>query len=264
MGYLDEKAAEVRARREAESPRGAVLEALRAHARSRNGIPSLRDALLRAEHVALIAEYKRRSPSAGALAVGEDPVEVARLYEQEGASGVSVLTDSRDFLGRLSDLEAVSTAVVISTLRKDFIVDEAGLCEARAAGAAAALLIMRMLARSEVQSLLACARDIGLECLVEVHDEAELDAALDAGATLVGINNRDLQTLVTDLSVTERLAPLVPAGVTLVSESGIRAVDDVKRVRDAGGHAVLVGESLLRLPRAERARRVAELAGVDR
>jgi indole-3-glycerol phosphate synthase len=143
-------------------------------------------------------------------------------------------------------------------------VDAAGLYEARAVGAAAALLITAILTRDELEGILRAAGEVDLECLVEVHDEGDLSSALEAGATLIGINNRDLRSLTTDLGVTERLAPAAPEGVTLVSESGIKDADDVRRVRDAGIHAILVGESLLRLPPAERGDRVAELSGVER
>ena len=264
MGYLDEKARMVRARRERQAPRGAELEALRTRAHDAAAAPSLRPALRAADRVALIAEFKRRSPSAGALAAAEDPAKVARAYRRAGAAGVSVLTDEADFDGSLADLAAVTAAVDLPALCKDFIVDAAGLYEARAAGAAAALLIARILTRREAAALIDAGREVGLECLVEVHDEGELENALDAGASLVGINNRDLGRLTVDLGVTERLAPRVPSDVALVSESGIGDADDVRRARDAGAHAVLVGESLLRLAPGVRGYKVAELAGVER
>lgn len=263
-GYLDRKALEVRARRAEEAPGGEALAALRDRAASRHGLPSFASALRGGDRVALIAEFKRRSPSAGTLVADEKAANVARLYEREGAAAVSVLTDAEDFGGDLVDLEAVGAAVKLPALRKDFLVDVAGLYEARTVGASAALLITAILTRAELEDMLNAAREVDLECLVEVHDENELSTALQAGATLVGINNRDLRTLTTDLGVTERLAPEVPEIVTLVSESGIKNADDVCRVRDAGVHAVLVGESLLRLPPAERGGRVAELSGVRR
>lgn len=263
-GYLDRKAAGVRARRKKEAPGAEALAALRGRAVGREGSPSLAAALRGGDRVALIAEFKRRSPSAGALAAGEAAADVARLYECEGATAVSVLTDGEDFEGDLADLEAVCAASKLPALRKDFLVDVAGLYEARAVGASAALLITAILTRVELEAMLRSAGEIDLECLVEVHDEAELSTALGAGATLIGINNRDLRSLTTDLEVTERLAPAVPENVTLVSESGIKDVEDVRRVRDAGAHAILVGESLLRLPPAERRVKVAELSGVER
>jgi indole-3-glycerol phosphate synthase len=263
-GYLDRKALEVRALRAEDAPGGETLAALRVRAAARHGVGSLASALRGGDRVALIAEFKRRSPSAGTLVADEGGADIARLYEREGASGVSVLTDATDFGGGMADLEAVCAAVSLPTLRKDFLVDVAGLYEARAVGASAALLIAAILERDELECMLRAAREVDLECLVEVHDEGELESALQAGATLIGINNRDLQSLRTELGVTERLAPAVPQSVTLVSESGIVNADDVRRVRDAGVHAVLVGESLLRLPPAERGRRIAELSGVER
>jgi indole-3-glycerol phosphate synthase len=264
MGYLDEKARQVRLRRAREAPRGGEFERLRQRALNRKSAGSMKRTLSGGPHVALVAEFKRRSPSAGRLLDGENPVEVARLYERGGAAGLSVLTEDIDFGGGLGDLQAVASTVPIPALRKDFIIDVAALYEARAAGAAAALIIIRILSRHEAATLIERARDIGLECLVEVHDEAELDAALDAGATLIGINNRDLRKLTIDLGVTDRLAPRVPDGMTVVSESGIQNADDVRRVRDAGAHATLVGESLLRLRSEARAGLVADLSGVER
>jgi len=263
-GYLERKALEVRARRAEEAPEGEALAALRGRAVSRAGGRSLASALRSGDRVALIAEFKRRSPSAGTLVDREDAAAVARLYERAGAAAVSVLTDGADFGGDLIDLDAVCAAVRLPALRKDFLVDAAGLYEARLVGASAALLITAILSRDELEKLLCAGRDVGLECLVEVHDEAELSRALEVGATLIGINNRDLRALTTELGVTERLAPAVPEDVTLVSESGITNAGDVRRVRDAGAHAILVGESLLRLPSAERAHKLAELSGVAR
>ncbi len=263
-GYLDRKAMEVRARRAEEAPDGETLAALRSRAAGRDGVPSFGSALRAGDRVALIAEFKRRSPSAGTLVAGEGAADVARLYERQGASAVSVLTDAEDFGGDLVDLEAVGAAVKLPALRKDFLLDVAGLYEARAVGASAALLITAILEKGELESMLQAAREVDLECLVEVHDESELSTAVEVGATLIGINNRDLRTLTTDLGVTERLAPAVPDGITLVSESGIKDADDVRRVRDAGAHAILVGGSLLCLPPADRAEKVAELSGVGR
>jgi indole-3-glycerol phosphate synthase len=264
MGYLEDKAHQVRARRLAEAPRDAELVALMESARAVPPAPSLESSLCSGTNIALIAEFKRRSPSGGQLAGDEDPGSVARSYEEAGASGISVLTDKPDFDGSLNDLETAAKITSLPVLRKDFIVDAAGLFEARLAGAAAALLIMRILTLEEVGLLIREGRKAGLECLVEVHDEDELKDVLESGATLIGINNRNLETLQTDLAVTERLAPVVPAGITLVSESGIRSADDVKRVQDAGVHAVLVGEALMRLDSNMRSRMVTELAGVSR
>jgi indole-3-glycerol phosphate synthase len=270
VGYLAAKAAAVRQARSRTAPVGPALEALRRSAGAAQVRPSLQAALAGGDRVALIAEFKRRSPSGGRLqrdvagTVSTAPGDAAALYVECGARAVSILTDAADFDGSLDDLSAAAARVDSPVLRKDFIVDAAGLYEARLAGAAAALLIVGILTHGELTELLAAARDVALECLVEVHDEAELERALAAGAGLVGINNRDLRRLTTDLAVTERLAPSAADGVTLVSESGIRSATDVARVRDAGAHAVLVGEALLRLPSAARCGGVRSLAGVPR
>ncbi len=264
MGYLEMKSELVRADREANIPGEDSMQRLREKAAGRPIPPSLRERVDEGDTIGLIAEFKRRSPSAGAIAAGEDPVAAAGLFKDEGASALSILTDLPDFGGSLADLEEVATATDLPVLRKDFLVDTASLLEARAAGASAALLIVRILEAGIVAHLISEGREIGLDCLVEVHDEAELEIAVLAGADLVGVNNRDLDTLTTDLTVTERLAPMVPASVTLVSESGICSVDDVKRVRDAGARAVLVGESLLRLPPADRRLLVRQLARIPR
>ncbi len=194
----------------------------------------------------------------------DDVVEIAALYRGAGARAISVLTDAEDFGGELDDLRAVAERVSLPVLRKDFLVDELGLCEARQCGASAALLIVRMLDACEVERLLRVAEEIGLVALVEVHDEKETEVALEAGAKIIGVNNRDLDRLTTDLAVTERLVSLLGNGVTVVSESGIRSADDVKRVRDAGAHAVLVGEVLLREPRPALGALVTQLATVPR
>ena len=264
MGFLEEKARQVRARRAVEAPRDAALLALHERARAMPPRPSLESGLRDRATVGLIAEFKRKSPSAGALAGNGGPDAAARLYEVAGAAAISVLTDEADFGGSLGDLEAAAGATGLPVLRKDFLVDAAGLYEARLAGAAAALLIMRILTAGETGRLIRSGREVGLECLVEVHDEDELANALDSGASLIGINNRDLETLRTDLRITERLAPRVPEGITVVSESGIRTPDDVVRVRDAGAHAVLVGEVLMKRKSEERLHLAADLAGVTR
>jgi indole-3-glycerol phosphate synthase len=261
--FLAAKGAEVRRRRKGRDE--GADEALAARCLELPPAPSLTEALAGGRHVAVMAEYKRKSPSAGPLVQGEDPVVVARGYRDAGTAALSVLTDPVHFGGSLADLEAVAASEpTLPALRKDFLVDSGQLYEARLAGAAGALLIVAMLEPPELASLLAAGARMGLECLVEVHTEEELEVAVAAGASLLGINNRDLRNLTTDLAVTERLAPLVPPGGVLVSESGIRTADDVRRVRDAGAHAVLVGEALLRQAPGERGRRLRELGGVDR
>ncbi len=262
-GFLARKADAVRRRRQARD--NGTDQLLLERCRELPVAPSLAAALSGGDRIAVMAEYKRRSPSAGLLAPGEEATAVAAGYRSAGAVALSVLTDGDDFGGALSDLEAVAAGEPeVPVLRKDFIVDAGQLFEARLAGAAAALLIVAMLDAGELSSLLAAARVAGLECLVEVHTEQELERAAAAGATMVGINNRDLRRLTTDIAVTERLAPLAPAHAVVVSESGIRSADDVRRVRDAGAHAVLVGEALLLAPRAVRPVRLRQLAGVLR
>jgi indole-3-glycerol phosphate synthase len=196
--------------------------------------------------VAVIAEVKRRSPSAGEIRGGAAAAAVARSYESAGAAAISVLTDGEFFGGDLDDLRRVREAVSVPLLRKDFLIDELQVHEARGAGASAVLLIVRILTDRELRHLCGVAADLGMAALVEVHDERELERALVAGARLVGVNNRDLATFRTDLRTTLRLAPAVPSDVLLVSESGVRTVADVELLAAAGVAAVLVGEALMR------------------
>jgi indole-3-glycerol phosphate synthase len=196
----------------------------------------------------VIAELKRRSPSKGEIRPGFDPVACARAYAEGGAAALSVLTDEHFFGGHLGYLEKVRAAVDLPLLRKDFVVERRQIDEARLAGADAVLLIVAALAPGELRELQAYAHELSLDALVEVHDDAELDVALAAGARLLGINNRNLRTFVTDLGVTERLAPRVPDDVLVVAESGVATPDDVARLTRAGAHAFLVGESLMRQP----------------
>jgi indole-3-glycerol phosphate synthase len=194
----------------------------------------------------VIAELKRRSPSKGEIRADFDPVAITGCYEAGGAAALSVLTDEHYFGGSLAVLEQVRRATALPLLRKDFVVDDYQLDEARVAGADAALLIVAALAPDRLASLHAHAASLGLDVLVEVHDEAELDVAKGVGATLIGINNRDLRSFETDLAVTERLAPLVPEGAVVVAESGIAEPAHVARLERAGARAFLVGESLMR------------------
>lgn len=208
--------------------------------------------------VRLLAELKRASPVAGVLARGFDPVPRAPAYVRAGAAALSVLTDAH-FQGGLDDLAAVRAAVDCPLLQKDFVVDEHQLWEARALGADAVLLIVAVLGGRLLADLFQAAKGLGLSVLVEVHAEAELEAAADLGAGLIGVNNRDLATFRTDLATTERLAPRAPAGACLVSESGIATRADVLRVAAAGAHAVLVGEALSRS--GDPAAKIGELLG---
>ncbi len=194
----------------------------------------------------LIAEVKHRSPSKGLLRPNFDPRDLARTYAENGAAAISVLTDEHFFGGSLDYLRQIAD-LNLSTplLRKDFIFDEYQLLEARAAGASAALLIVAMLDDSALKDLLRFAHDLGLAPLVEVHSRPELDRAVAADATLIGVNNRDLKTFNVSLETTLELRQYVPDDVTLVAESGIHTQDDVTRLADAGIHAMLVGESIV-------------------
>lgn len=194
--------------------------------------------------VALIAEVKRRSPSAGAIAPALDPVSHARIYQAAGAAAISVLTNGPSFGGSLDDLRAVAEAVAIPVLRKDFILDEAQVLEARAAGAAAVLLIVRALTPERLEALLASAESVGLAALVEVHTAGEMDMALAAGAGLIGVNSRDLDTLSVDTASAWALLSRVPADRVAVAESGLARPADVARAAEAGADAVLVGTAL--------------------
>ncbi|MDP3062863.1 MAG: indole-3-glycerol phosphate synthase TrpC [Chloroflexota bacterium] len=199
------------------------------------------------DRVRLIAEVKKASPSRGLLRADFDPVALATTYAENGAAAVSVLTDPR-FQGTLEHLAVVKSALQprgVPVLRKDFILDAYQVHEARAYGADAILLIVAILSPDSLKELLRAAERFWMQCLVEVHDERELDVAVAAGAEVIGINNRDLHTFKTDLSVTERLAPRIPKGKIIVSESGIFTRDDVRRVGRLGVHAVLVGEALV-------------------
>ncbi len=198
--------------------------------------------------VRVLAEVKRASPSAGPIAPGIDPVVVARAYEAAGAAACSILTDRKFFDGELGFLAAVRAAVSVPLLRKDFMIDAYQVAEARAAGADAILLIVAALEDGELAELSAAAREFGMDALVEVHDEGEAERAVRAGATLIGVNHRDLRTFQMDLGLTGRLAPQMPAGTVLVAESGIKTPADVAGLAAAGAHAILVGETLMRAP----------------
>jgi indole-3-glycerol phosphate synthase len=205
-----------------------------------------RAALEAQRDIAVIAEVKKASPSAGLLRLDFDPVAIAKTYERHGAACISVLTDGPFFQGSLGDLRATRQAVAVPLLRKDFIVDPYQLLEARASGADAALLIAEILSDRELRDLQAAASDLGLQTLVELHDAANLTRVLDSGARLIGVNNRDLRTFATRLETTIELAGRMPQDACLVSESGIRTRADLERLRAAGVRAVLVGETLMR------------------
>lgn len=214
--------------------------------------------------MALIAEIKKASPSAGLICPDFDPARIARDYEAAGANCLSVLTDEKFFQGSLDDLRRVRAAVKLPLLRKDFIIDARQIAEAIAADADAILLIARILTADELEQLHALARAAGLAALVEVHDGAEMDRALSLGAKLIGVNNRNLDTFAVDLGLTGQLAARIPAGaragMVLVAESGIHRRADVQRLRRAGAGAILVGESLMRNPAGIPAK-ISELLG---
>lgn len=197
------------------------------------------------EVIHLIAEVKKASPSAGVLLADFDPVWLAKEYQAGGAAAISVLTEEKFFQGALFHLSAVRAVVDLPLLMKDFILDEVQLYQGRIAGADAALLIAAIMDQERLASLIRTAAQVGLDALVEVRDEADLHKALVAGARIIGINNRDLRDFTVDLSVSERLAKLVPADKILVSESGIASVADVRRLKRAGFSAFLVGTSLV-------------------
>ncbi len=213
-------------------------------------------ALATGESLSLIAEHKRRSPSAGVIRDDLDLTDVVGAYERGGASALSILTETDNFGGSLDDLRAARATASLPILRKDFVVDPYQLVEAVAAGADAVLLIVAALEAQDLTNLHHRARELGLAALVEVHDARELGVALSAGAEIVGINNRDLTTLEVDIQTTFALAPLVGEGVTTVAESGFTSRAQLDELADAGVDAVLVGEALMRAPDIEAACRV--------
>lgn len=221
----------------------AALEA-RAAGASPNG-PRFEAALRAADRVNVIAECKRRSPSRGVLAADYDPVRIAARYEEGGAAAISVLTEPAFFDGSLEHLAAVRARVGLPLLRKDFVIDQYQLVEARAAGADAVLLIVAALAPAELTLLQARAWDLGLAALVEVHDEEELVRAIDSGARVIGVNNRNLRTLNVDVEASDRLAARIPREVTAVSESGLKSREELDRLAAAGYRAFLIGERFM-------------------
>ncbi len=195
---------------------------------------------------AIIAEVKRSSPSKGRIREQFDPVQIASIYEQHGAQAVSVLTDEQFFEGKGNYLTAIKKAIALPLLRKDFIIDAYQIYESRVLEADALLLIAAILDKGQLQEYIELAEQLGLASLVEVHTKAELDKALAAGAEIIGINNRDLQTFTTDLKRTLELAPLIPQGKTIVAESGITTRKDIELLMGAGINCFLIGETLMR------------------
>jgi len=225
------------------------VDGLKSRAADAPASRSLAEAL-RKPGIGLIAEVKKASPSRGLLRSDFDPVALAQTYAEAGAAAISVLTDNKHFQGSLDHLRGIREALPDGPplLRKDFLFEDYQLYEARCAGADAALLITAILEPALLSELIAISRSLGMDPLVEVHNEAELERALAAGAEIIGINNRDLRTFDVDLSTTERLAPLVPAGRIIVAESGIFSRDDIRRLATFGVQAVLIGEALVTEP----------------
>ena len=242
--------------RRAQEPASALE--LRALARTPRG-DRFETALGMSGRVNVIAECKRRSPSRGVLAAQYDPVAIAKKYEAGGAAAISVLTEPTFFDGALAHLTAVRDAVDLPVLRKDFVVDDYQLLEARAAGADAILLIVAALEQSELVRLQSRAWELGLAALVEVHDDEELARAVGSGARLIGVNNRNLRTLTVDVSASDRLAAKMPAGVVGVSESGLQTRGDLERLAAAGYRAFLIGERFMTDP--DPARAISDLIG---
>jgi len=237
---LEQIVAGVRTRLPELRARSSELERLAAKA------PAVPDfaAALRGERVALIAEVKRRSPSAGAISAALDPAAHAERYAAAGAAAISVLTEGPHFGGSVDDLVAVRGRVQVPVLRKDFIIDEAQLLEARALGASAALLIVRILQPARLAALIKFARDLGLATLIETHTRAEIDAALTAGAQIIGVNSRDLDTFELDPDKAWELLAHLPTGPLAVAESAMHTFADVQKAAAAGADAVLIGTAL--------------------
>jgi indole-3-glycerol phosphate synthase len=204
------------------------------------------DGAIRDRGCAVIAEVKRSSPSKGRIREDFDPVGIAGIYEGNGASAISILTERKFFEGSAAYIPQIGRAVGLPLLRKDFIIDAYQISETRALGGDALLLIARILEADELRNFIGLASELGLAALVEVHDEKDVEKAVSSGARIVGINNRDLKTFRTDLEVSARLARMVPKGVTVVSESGINSRNDIEKLMEAGIHVFLVGESLMR------------------
>ena len=219
-----------------------------------------KEALKASSQTALIAEIKRASPSAGWIRKDVDPVELAKTYERCGASAISFLTDKEFFKGSISGLRQVKQAINIPVLRKDFIIDPYQIYEASAFGADAILLIVAILSDTELKRFLLLCEDLTLDALVEVHTKGELDKAIEAGAKIIGINNRNLKTFDVNLSTTIELVRHIPKDVIRVSESGIKTYDDIRRIKEAGVDAVLVGTVLMEAEDTEK--KIKEFIGI--
>ncbi len=244
---MQDKLREIIASKEAEWQRLVPLaKELKARALARNDFRPFRPGLFREPELALIAEVKKASPSAGIIAANFDPISQARDYERAGAHALSILTDEKYFGGHLSYLDDIRSQVELPLLRKDFIVHELQVYESVVAGADAILLIVAALDDATLKDLYEIAKGVQLDVLVEVHNLEEMDRALDLGADIIGINNRNLNTFEVSLRTTEELAEEIPSDCVAVSESGIKSAEDVRFVRKAGVNAILVGETLMR------------------
>jgi indole-3-glycerol phosphate synthase len=243
VSVLDQILASTRA--DVEQRRAAVPESELQPVANRQPPHAFRDALA-LPGLAIVAEHKRRSPSAGAIRPGSSVTEIARAYERGGAAAISVLTERRHFDGSLEDLREAHAACSLPLLRKDFIVDSYQLAEAVSAGASAVLLIVAALAPADLRALHDDARERGLDVLVEVHDRAELDVAIALEAEIVGINNRDLRDFSVDIERTFGMLDAIPPDTVVVAESGIATAAHLERLRDHGVHAALIGERLMR------------------
>lgn len=222
------------------------LEATAKTASPVRGFAAALSAIADADQNALICEIKRKSPSAGDILPGADPVEIAQDYERGGAACLSVLTDMPSFGGSLVDFEAIRSAVSLPMLRKDFMIDPVQVIEARAHGADCILIIMSAVDDALASELHDCAARLGMDVLIETHDEAEMERALRLPSPLIGVNNRDLKKMVTDLTTSERLAPVLPPDRHLVSESGIANPESIIRLRKSGARRFLIGEWLMK------------------
>ena len=200
---------------------------------------------LKGDHIRLIAEVKQASPSRGMLSPNFNPIELARTYAEGGAAAISVLTEANYFMGSIEHLAAIKEVVGLPLLRKDFIFDFYQIYESRAYGADALLLIVAILSQEQLKELVSLSHSLGLRCLVEVHNEGEVERAVLSEAEIIGINNRDLNTLSIDINMTRRLQPLIPQERIVISESGIRSKRDIEKLRKWGVDAVLVGEALV-------------------
>ncbi len=246
--FLEKVTAEAR-QRVAQAREFGYLDKLRdvAHQRRANGVPNrLRTALAHPDRTNIIAEIKRASPSKGVIKANIEVAKVARSYAEGGAAAISVLTEPKHFDGSISDLVSATKAVEIPTLRKDFIVDEYQILEAAAAGASAVLLIVAALSAEELSSLYETASDLGLDVLVEVHDATEIHKAIDLGASIIGVNNRDLHSLEVSLETSRKLIELRPDDAIMVAESGLTSREEIDELRGLGYDGFLIGETLMR------------------